>query len=103
MNWQVLARPEVEGDIAAAAQWYDGQQFGLGADFELEVFAGIVAISLDPEIGCVRHRSKAIRWRYPLRFPYRIIYSVDVEQHIIVIVAVLHGARADRHWRRRIR
>ena len=45
---------------------------------------------------------RVIRWRYPDRFPYRVIYEVDEEQKIVVIAAVLHAARHDRHWKRRI-
>ena len=37
MSWRVLARPEVEGDIAEAADWHDSRQEGLGTEFREEV------------------------------------------------------------------
>jgi len=37
MNWQVVARPEAENDIAETAEWYDSQRAGLGAEFIEEV------------------------------------------------------------------
>jgi len=49
-----------------------------------------------------RHPRKNIRWRYPQRFPYRVIYEVLESEHLVVIAAVLHAARDDRHWQRRI-
>lgn len=101
MSWSVVVRPQVEADIVEAAAWYDAQQLGLGQEFEIEVLNTIEAIAQNPEIGSVRRKVKAIRWRYPPRFPYRIIYSVDGGARIVVVVAVLHAARSDKRWRRR--
>jgi mRNA-degrading endonuclease RelE of RelBE toxin-antitoxin system len=49
-----------------------------------------------------RHPRKNIRWRYPDRFPYRVIYEVLETEHSVVVAAVLHAARDDKHWRQRI-
>jgi plasmid stabilization system protein ParE len=43
---------------------------------------------------------KNIRWQYPERFPYRVIY--EVLEDTVVIAAVLHAARHDRHWQKRV-
>ena len=40
---------------------------------------------------------------YPDRFPYRVIYEVLEEENTVVVAAVLHAARDNRHWRRRIK
>lgn len=37
MSWKVIARPEVESDLAEAADWYDSPLEGLGAEFREEV------------------------------------------------------------------
>ena len=42
-----------------------------------------------------------IRWRYPDRFPYRVIYEVAEFERTVVVVAVLHAARDDQHWKSR--
>jgi toxin ParE1/3/4 len=43
-----------------------------------------------------------MRWRYPERFPYRVIYEVLEAGQTVVVTAVLHAAREDRHWQRRL-
>jgi len=51
---------------------------------------------------CRRHPTKNIRWRYPERFPNRVICEVIEEERLVVIAAVIHAARHDRVWRRRV-
>ena len=41
-------------------------------------------------------------WRYPERFPYRVIYEVDEVGQTVKVAAVLHAARHDRHWKKRV-
>ena len=49
-----------------------------------------------------RHPKRDIRWRYPERFPYRVVYEVREREQAVTVVAVLHAARHDRHWRARL-
>jgi plasmid stabilization system protein ParE len=102
MNWRVKFRPEVEQDVVAAAAWYDSRQTGLGAEFVEEVFRACEALGDNPLLNCRRHPTKNIRWKYPERFPYRIVYEVIEAEHMVVVAAVLHAARHDRHWRKRV-
>ncbi len=102
MNWRVLVRPEVEQDVAEAANWYDGQQPGLGREFRKEIIQVLEALQVNPLLYCRRHPVKDIRWRYPERFPYRVIYEVQESEKTVVVAAVLHAARHDDRWRRRI-
>lgn len=60
------------------------------------------AIGARPLIGSRRHPSLDIRWRYPERFPYHIIYCVDEIAESILVIAVLHAACHDSRWQRRI-
>jgi len=101
MSWQVLARPEVEGDIDEASDWYDSRQEGLGTEFREEVIQVFDSLVHNPLLNSRHHPRKNIRWRYPERFPYRVIYEVDKKRKIVVIAAVLHAARHDQHWKRR--
>jgi mRNA-degrading endonuclease RelE of RelBE toxin-antitoxin system len=102
MIWRVLVRPEVAEDVASAANWYDGQQIGLGREFREEIIQFFDALKVNPLLYCRRHPGKNIRWRYPERFPFRVIYEVQEIEKTVVIAAVLHAARHDRHWQRRI-
>jgi toxin ParE1/3/4 len=102
VTWAVEFRPEVEEDMAAAAAWYEQRQAGLGSEFVEEVIRVWRALSQNPLLNCRRHPTKNIRWRYPERFPYRIIYEVQEAERRIVVAAVLHAARHDRHWKQRL-
>jgi hypothetical protein len=77
MNWRVVIRPEFEQDVAEAAIWYESRQTGLGVEFVEEVIRVWDALAENPLLNSRRHPRKNIRWRYPDRFPYRVIYEVD--------------------------
>ena len=102
MKWRVLFRPEVQSDVMQAAGWYESQQAGLGAEFREEIIQVFDALEENPLLQCRRHPRKNIRWRYPNRFPYRVVYEVSEDQRTVVVAAVLHAARHDRHWQRRV-
>ena len=102
MSWQLEFRPEVSNDIVEAAEWYESREPGLGRDFVNEIMKVWDAIAVFPMIGSRRHPARNIRWRYPQRFPYRVVYLVDDQQDIVLVIAVLHAARHDSRWRYRI-
>jgi toxin ParE1/3/4 len=56
----------------------------------------------NPLLNRRRNPAKNIRWYYPQRFPYRIIYEVNESARTVRVAAVLHAARHERHWRRRV-
>lgn len=101
MTWKVVARPQAEADILEAANWYDSQRSGLGSEFIDEVLAVFDALELSPLLHCRQHPTKNIRWRYPKRFPYRVIYEVTEQEQLVIVAAVIHAARHDHVWRRR--
>ena len=102
MNWRVVVRPEVECDIAKAVAWYEVREEGLGTIFREEVIQVFDGLAENPLIYCERHPRKDVRWRYPERFPYRVIYEVLETEGIVVVAAVVHAARHDRHWLKRV-
>lgn len=102
MNWQVVSRPEAESDIIEIAAWYDRRKEGLGDSFVEEFLAVLDQLTINPLLHCRRHARKDIRWRYPKSFPYRIIYEVNEQERIVVVAAVLHAARHEREWKRRV-
>lgn len=82
--------------------WYDMRQEGLGAEFRRAVIQVFDALALNPLLNSRRHPRKNLRWCHPERFPYRVIYEAIEEEQTVVIAAVLHAARHDRHWKRRV-
>ena len=102
MSWRVEFRPEVEQDVVDAAAWYEARQPGLGAEFVEEIIRVWDALADVPLLQCRRHPTRNIRWRYPERFPYRVVYEVSEAEQVVVVAAVLHAARHDREWQRRL-
>lgn len=102
MSWRVVLRPEAGDDIVQAASWYDSRAEGLGAEFVEEVLRVLDALATNPLLHARRHSRKNIRWSYPDRFPYRVIYEVLEDENTVVVAAVLHAARDEKHWRERL-
>ena len=102
MNWRLEFAAGVEKDILEAADWYESRQPGLGAQFVEEIIDVWNGLTENPLLNCRRHPTKNIRWRYSNRFPYRVIYEVDEDNRTIRVAAILHGAKHETHWRRRV-
>ena len=102
MTWQVFSRPEAANDVIEIADWYDSRHEGLGDRFIEEFLEVLNALSKNPLLHSRRQRQKNIRWCYPKSFPYRVIYEVVEREKIVVVAAVLHAARHDRAWKRRV-
>lgn len=100
MKYRLVIRPEVDADLLEAETWYEDQQAGVGHEFLRAVRETMAHLPRNPLLHRVRHSRKQVRWVYPRRFPYRIVFRVI--RDTVVIYAVLHAARHDRHWRRRI-
>jgi toxin ParE1/3/4 len=94
-------RPEVEDDVADAAAWYEARERGLGGDFLREIVKVWERIEFDPWTGAMGGLRSPVRWLYPDRFPYRVIYKIDAAGKAILVIAVLHAARHSRNWMRR--
>lgn len=94
--------PDVERDVSEAADWYERRQPGLGSVFVEDIIRVWDELTESPLLGCRRHPTKNIHWRYPERFPYRVIYEVCDQTQTVRVAAVVHASRHDRHWRSRV-
>jgi len=93
MKWKVVALPQAHTDLRRAADWYDNQLLGLGDEFIRAVLTVWDGLSLNPRLNCRKHPTRNIRWRYPRRFPYRVVYEVFEAKRLVVIFAVTHNKR----------
>ncbi len=100
MSYRLVVRPEVEDDLIEAETWYEQQEAGLGREFLRAARETIDGLSTNPLIYQVRSRRKQVRWAYPRQFPYCVIFRVI--RDTVVIYAVVHSARHDRHWKQRV-
>jgi plasmid stabilization system protein ParE len=100
VRYQLRVRPQVESDIEAAALWYEERQPGLGGEFIREVRQAMAGLALNPIIYPIRHRRYPVRWMFPNRFPYRIVFLV--EEEIITVLCLVHAKRHDRVWKERL-
>jgi len=89
MPRRVIVRPDAEADIAAAFDWYEGQQSGLGHEFLNEIERCISRIADHPESYPTIHRQ--YRQALTKRFPYKVFYIAEAD--IIRVFAVLHTTR----------
>lgn len=85
-----LQLPKAQKEILDAWEWYEDQQPGLGDRFKEEVRKKIENILSNP-------------LHYPLRkkyrealidvFPYLIVFKVDKQKNLILILSVFHTSR----------
>lgn len=97
--WELRFSFRVEEDVAAAAAWYESKQAGLGSAFVDEVIQIWHELAANPLLAARKHPVKNLRWRYPLRFPYRILFEVDEPSRRVLVLRVVHAARSDAAWR----
>jgi len=100
MSHRLIVRPEAEADITEAALWYDEREAGLGLELTLEVRTAIRRAVEDPLLYLLLRKRPEVRRILARRFPYRIFFIV--RDDAIIVFAVIHAARHDRHWRQRL-
>lgn len=93
MTYRLLSPALAE--IAHAAEYYDREVPGLGADFIDELDAAIGRVVKFPEVwGRIAEGYRHCKFR---RFPYAVIYSIQSKGEILV-VSVFHQSRAPLSW-----
>jgi toxin ParE1/3/4 len=88
--------PDARIDLLAAADFYELQRLGLGAEFVADVDAGISRV-LDAPPRWPELEPGVRRYRLD-RFPYALIYRITSSE-VVDIVAVFHLHRKPGTWR----
>jgi plasmid stabilization system protein ParE len=91
-------RPEAELDLLEAREYYDRQQQALGERFVDALDEIIALVASQPELFAVVLRT--VRRTKLRRFPYVVYYRTLADR--IEIIAVIHGSRDPRNWKRRV-
>ena len=93
-----MDRPEfhrlTERELNEAAQYYDGEEPGLGSSFLQEVDRCLQSIEAQPEAGVILRGS--VRRRLLRRFPYALLYKIQPSG--IRILAVMNLKRRPTYW-----
>jgi len=93
-----MDRPEfhrlAERELNEAAQYYDGEEPGLGSSFLQEVDRCLQSIEAQPEAGVILRGS--VRRRLLRRFPYAFLYKIQPSG--IRILAVMNLKRRPTYW-----
>lgn len=98
MSNQLVFHASVRDDVDRAYRWYQRERAGLGDEFLAIVEESLEFIRLNPTTYGVVHRgARAATLR---RFPY-VIYYREIGD-LIEILAIQHGHRHSRTWRRRL-
>ena len=83
-----------EMELLDAVQYYESQAPGLGKEFLGKIDNAVCDIGKNPERWpVVRHE---VRRRFIHRFPYALLYRVDL--HEAVVQAVMHLHRRPNYW-----
>ena len=100
MSLRLIVRPEAEADALEAALWYESREPGLGLEVTAELQAAIERALENPLAYLLLRKQPHVRRVLTRRFPYRIFYIVRSDA--LVVFAILHAARDERYWRRRL-
>jgi len=97
VNRRVVFRPQAEVEALEARDWYERCRRGLGTEFGAEMERVVRAITAEPASFARVHRD--MRRAILRRFPYAVYFRVIRDE--IVVLAVMHGRRHPRLWKRR--
>ena len=98
MSLPVRFLPEARDEYDAAADFYEQQRAGLGADFIACIREVLQRISANPQLHATVYQD--VRKAVVRRFPYVVLYREEAGE--VIIIAVFHTARDPSVWQSRI-
>ncbi len=94
--YKSIILPSAKQDIKESAQWYNKKQRGLGKRFISYVRKKVKFICQNPTATAVRYNNT--RCAVLDVFPFMLYYSIDEEQELVIVSAVLHTSRGPERW-----
>lgn len=98
MTYRLQVLPSARTDIQEAIRWYNRQQSGLGKRFHAEVKETFEHLRTGPFF---QNRYDEVRCLPLRKFPYMVHFTVDEQQHLVVVQAVFHTSLHPEVWKRR--
>ncbi len=94
MNYALVFRPEVSGELREAHRWDESQRSGLGDEFLDCVNDTLGRIALMPAAYALVYRDvhRALIQRFPYAGCYRVVSSR------VIVTAVFHSRRDPKSW-----
>lgn len=89
-----------QAELDEAFLWYEEQRQGLGYEFLDEFEESLQRLSSHPEAYAPIEFD--VRRCLLKRFPYGVIFGLDQQNDMIVIVAVSHLHKEPLYWRKRV-
>ncbi len=97
-RFTVKYAPEALPEIQHAVDYYNKLFDGLGNRFKQNLLAAIKAAKLNPTYNSFRYGN--VRFAVVKKFPYAAHYTIDEDNHILKIQAVLaFSQNPDTNWR----
>ena len=96
-EYRLVAEPRADLDVAAAFDWYENEEAGLGQEFLAELRATYDRIADGPL--AYQDLRSGIRRALLRRFPYAVYFAVEGD--VAVVLTVLHVGRDPAEWQRR--
>ena len=96
IGYRFLTPAEIE--MTEASVFYEAATSGLGAEFLDEIERLVLLVCEHPKIG--RSINGSLRQVILHRFPFSLIYSIEVDA--VLIVAVAHQRRRPDYWKTRL-
>lgn len=100
MRYDLEFRPGVRTELRQVEKWYRAREPELGIEFRTEVEQAFELLALNPLIHQVRDPKRNIRFAKLGKFPYHIVFRV--QDLTVTIFTVIHTARHEREWKRRL-
>ena len=95
-GYKAIISDSAKADIKDSAKWYNKQQKGLGKRFTQSIKKCIKDIQQHPEGFQVRYKN--CRIGIPEKFPYLVIYNIDNDNKVVVIIVVFHSSKNPQKW-----
>jgi toxin ParE1/3/4 len=100
MNFKLIIKREAQIDLDEIFVWYEEKKIGLGFEF-IEEFDKLTAKILNNPYFAAIITGDA-RAASPKRFPYDVVYRIDVLQKEIRVIAVSHQSRKPGWFKKRL-